>query len=129
MKLLCHYTLIEDCDGVDGIEFDYSKLIKFLLKLFKLEQIARREGNVSISITLDGADLSQNIQHVTCGVKSCDPRAVNPITGIPIGLEGIQSCEFCFAFKMLLAKDTKALYQSHFKSFFFHGHENFTKKN
>ena len=129
MKLLCPYKFIEDCDGVDGIEFDYSKLLNFLLNLFKLEQIARREGNVSISITLDGADLSQNIQHVMCGVKNCDPHAVNPITGIPIGLEGIQSREFCFAFKMLLAKDTKALYQSHFKSFFFMGTRTSQKKN
>ena len=118
MKILCPYKLIENRDGIDGIEFEYSKLLKFLLKLFKLEQIARREGNVSISITLDGADLSRNIQHVTCGVKFCDPRAVNPLTGIPIGLEGVQSREFCFAFKILLAKDTKALYQSHFTSFF-----------
>ena len=43
---------------------------------------------------------------------------MNPITGIPIGCEGVQSREYCFPFKVLLAKDTKVLYQTHFKSFF-----------
>ena len=112
------YKLTRDLEGVDGVEFDEEELLSFLLVMFKLDGIAREEGNVGISLTIDGADLSRNIQHVTCGVKISDPRAVNPATGIPIGLEGIQSREFCFPFKVLLAKDTKALYQTHFKDFF-----------
>ena len=118
MKILCPYKLIENCNGIDSIEFEYSKLLKFLLKLFKLEQIARREGNVSISITLDGADLSRNIQHVTCGVKICDPRAVNPLTGILIGLEGVQSRELCFAFKNPFGKGYKSTIPESFQIIF-----------
>ena len=95
----------------------FHKPTKFLLKLFKLEQITKREGNVSISITLDDTYLSQNITYVTCSVKVCEPFPVNALTGIPIGLEWIQSREFCLAFKIILEKDTKTLYQSHFKSF------------
>ena len=117
MDKIVPYIMIENDDGVDGIQFDYAKLLTFLLKMFKLDIIAVREGGVQIAITLDGEDLSWNIQHVTCGVKICDPRAVNPITGIPIGCEGVQSREYCFPFKVLLAKDTKVLYQTHFKSF------------
>ena len=117
MKVSCPYKVIDNRDGIDGIEFDYSVLLTFLLKMFKLDKIARQEGKVSIAITLDGANLSRNIQHVTCGVKILDPRAVNPLTGIPIGLEGVQSRDFCFPFNILLAKDTKALYQTHFQTF------------
>ena len=47
-----------------------------------------------------------------------DPRAINPMTGIPIGLEGVQSRDFCFPVKILLTKDSKALYKSHFSDFF-----------
>ena len=86
--------------------------------MFKLDGIAREEGNVKIASTIDGADLSQNLQRVTCGVKIVDPQAINPITGILIGLEGVQSRDFCFPVKILLTKDTKALYQSHFSDFF-----------
>ena len=118
MDKICPYYMIDNRDGVDGIEFDYSLLLKYILKLFKLDRIAKKYGKVSIGITLDGADLSRNIQHVTCGIKILDPRAINPLTGIPIGLEGVQSRDYCFPFKILLAKDTKALYQTHFKPFF-----------
>ena len=72
---------------------------------------------MKLAITLDGADLSWNVQHVTCGIKIVDPHAVNPLTGIPIGLEGVQSREFCFPCKILLTKDTKALYQTHVSDF------------
>ena len=117
MDKLCPYVSINE-DGIDGVQFHYSKLLDFLLKIFHLDRIAREEGNVKIAITLDGADLSRNIQHVTCGIKIVDPRAVNPMTGIPIGLEGVQSRDLCFPCKILLTKDTKALYQSHFADFF-----------
>ena len=73
MDKIVPYIMIENDDGVDGIQFDYAKFLMFLLEMFKLDIIAVREGGVQIAITLDGADLSWNIQHVTCGVKICDP--------------------------------------------------------
>ena len=117
MKKICPYVVI-DADGIDGIKFNYDKLLDFILKIFKLDQIATEKGLVKMAITLDGADLSRNIQHVTCGIKIVDPRAVNPLTGIPIGLEGVQSRDYCFPFKILLTKDSKTLYQTHLKDFF-----------
>ena len=118
MKFEVPYTLIDDGDGVDGVHFDYTKLLIFLFKMFKLYGIAVTEGRVKISVTVDGADLSRNTQHVTAGIKILDPRAINPLTGIPLGFEGVQSQEFCFPVKILLAKDTKCLYKTHFTDFF-----------
>ena len=117
MSKNCPYVMIDE-DGIDGIKFLYIKYLNYILKLFKLNRIACVEGNIKIAITLDGADLSRNIQHVTAGIKIVDPRAVNPVTGIPIGLEGVQSREFCFPMKILLTKDTKTLYRTHFNDFF-----------
>ena len=86
--------------------------------MFKLHRIAVTEGKVKISVTVDGADLSQNTQHVTAVIKILDPRTTNPLTGIPLGFEGVQGREFCFPVKILLAKDTKCLYKTHFTDFF-----------
>ncbi len=93
------------------------------MKLFRLDDIARdpNQPPVEFSITLDGADLSRNISHVTAGIKINDPRAVDPISGIPIGMEDstkVQSRELCFPLKVLIAKDTKSLYHKYFADFF-----------
>jgi hypothetical protein len=53
-------------------------------------------GGVCFAITLDGAELSRNVGHVTAGVKMIDPRAIDPRTKLPIGVLGgakIQSRE------------------------------------
>jgi hypothetical protein len=58
---------VVDVDKIDGFKFDYEPLLLYLLKLFKLEDAARdmNQPPVQISITLDGADLSRNVTHVT----------------------------------------------------------------
>ena len=117
MSKMCPYIIINE-NGIDGIQFDYDKMLDFIVNMFKLDRIKSTTGGVRIAITLDGADLSRTVQHVTCGIKIVDSRAVNPITGIPIGLEGVQSRENCFACKILLTKDSKMLYCTHFSDFF-----------
>lgn len=117
-------VVAEDGDnGIDGIQFDFGKLLYFLLKLYKLDGAHRdlTQPPVEFSITLDGADLSRNISHVTAGIKINDPRAKDPVSGIPIGCDDsrkIQSRELCWPFKIIIAKDTKTLYANHFSDFF-----------
>jgi hypothetical protein len=97
----------------DGFEFDFLKKILFILKLYKLDEIAMddTQAPVNIAIMLDGADLSRNYTHVTYGIKIVDPRArIDPRTGLPIvvdGLTAIQSRHQCHAFKFVLAKDSQ----------------------
>jgi hypothetical protein len=107
----------------DGFEFNFLKKILLILKLYKLDKIAMddTQAPVNIGITLDGADLSHNYMHVTCGIKIVDPRAIDLQTGLPIGVDrstAIQSRHHCHAFKFVLAKDSQQLYDDHFKSFF-----------
>ena len=82
---------LEPAAGIDGIFFDYPKLLGYLLKLYKLDVVASdpTQPAVEFSITFDGADLSRNILHVTAGVKINDPRAIDPLSGIPTGMEDL----------------------------------------
>jgi hypothetical protein len=94
-----------------------------LFELFQLDHIARDPSQppFQLACTLDGADISKFVSHVTAGIKILDPRAIDPISHLPIGLEGskkVQSRDLCFPFKVLLIRDTKTLYQEHFKDFF-----------
>ena len=89
MMTKCPYTVLNKDDGIDGFVFDFATLTDFILKMFKLDKIARMKGGVLIAIILDVAYLSRNIQHVTAGIKIEDPRAVNILTGIVIFLEGV----------------------------------------
>jgi hypothetical protein len=73
-----------------GVADDYSKLLIFLLEMFKLDGIAKdsTQAPVQIACTLDGADISRNVSHVTAGIKILDPRAIDPISHLPIGMDG-----------------------------------------
>jgi hypothetical protein len=105
-------------NGIDGIAFDFGKLLDFWLKLYKLDDA---HGDlmhplVEFSTTLDGADLLRNILHVTAGININDP-----ISGFPIGykdLRKIQSRKLCWPFKIIIAKDSKTLCANHFSDFF-----------
>jgi hypothetical protein len=109
--------------GIDGIYFDYEKLLLFLLKLYRLDKVELDPDQpvVEFSFTLDGADLSRNISDVTTGIKINDPCAIDPISGIPIGMEDsrkVQNRELCYACKILIAKDSKTLYDSYYSDLF-----------
>jgi hypothetical protein len=113
----------ENDNGIDGVQFDYGKLLAYILRLYGLHDVARdpNQPPVEFSITLDGADLSRNISHVTAGIKMNDRRAIDPLSGIPIGFQDsmkLQSRELCYPVKILIAKDTKLLYKDYFTDFF-----------
>jgi hypothetical protein len=112
------YSIIPN---IDGVEFDYEKLLIFCLKMFNLYDIAKEEGNVMLAITLDQADISSNICHIRAGVKFIDRRGIDPISGLPIGAtDGItpQSRNVCIPFKMVMLRDSKEVYEDHFRDFF-----------
>lgn len=112
---------IEKVDSELGemYQFHFEKMLWFLLKTFKLHDIAQRE-RVEISITLDGAELTKDLCHLSFGIKITDGCAINPRDGLPLAYseDGIfgnifnnQSRNFCFLMKMLLGKDGKITYQ------------------
>jgi hypothetical protein len=95
----------------------------FLLKLYQLDKVALDPDQPSIefSITLDGPDLLCNILHVTAQFKLIYPHAINPISGIPIGMKDsrkVQRSELCYPCKTLIAKDSKTLYDKYYSDLF-----------
>ena len=83
--------------------------------MFSLDTVAR-ESSVELAFTLDGAVLTKNLSHVTAGIKIVDTRAIDPITKLHI--DKFQSRDLCFPFKIILASDNSALYDTEFKDFF-----------
>jgi hypothetical protein len=64
-------------------QYDYELYIRFLLKCFKLHDVAQRES-VEFCITLDDAELCKGLSHLMAGVKITDPRAIDPRDEVPI---------------------------------------------
>jgi len=98
-------------------QFHYEKLIRHILKTFRLDEIAQQES-IELSITLDGAELTKDLCHLSFGVKITDPRAMEPRVGTPLvyteeGVLGnilrVKSRNYCFIMKTLLGKDSNFL--------------------
>ena len=97
------------------VRFNYHNHMRTVLEGFDLVKHAQT-GSISppvqISGTLDGAKLTNNIGHVTCGYKITDPRAVDPLTGIPLAISGkFQSRDLCFPLLMAFMKETTRFYR------------------
>jgi hypothetical protein len=97
--------------------------LSYLLQLYGLDTVARDPNQlpVEFSITLGGADISRNLSHVTAGIKINDCGAIDPISGISISFQDsmkLKSRELCYPVKILIAKDTKALYKDYVADFF-----------
>jgi hypothetical protein len=60
------------------MQFNYSKLLAYLLHLYGLDDVARdpNQPPVEFSITLDSADLLRDISRITVGIKINDHRAI-----------------------------------------------------
>ena len=108
-----------NCQLGELFQFDYERILRFMLKVFKIHEKAQCE-TVEFSFTLDGAVLTDHLSHLTAGLKVTDLDAVDPRTSIPISREedGVfgriysnQGRNYCFVLKSLLGKDMKAAYQ------------------
>jgi hypothetical protein len=107
------------CDLGEMYQYDYEKMVRYIIKVFSLHEIAQNES-IELCITLDGAELTNDLCHLSFGVKVTDGRAINPRDGTPLAYtqEGVfgkifnvQSRNFCFIMKTLLGKDSKTAYQ------------------
>jgi flagellar biosynthesis regulator FlbT len=108
-------------------QFHYEKMLRYVLKTFQLDEIAQRD-RVELCITLDGAELTKDLCHLTFGIKVTDARVIDPRDGSPLsyqedGVFGnlfrVQSRNYCFIMKTLLGKDSKAAYREFSDVFLF----------
>jgi hypothetical protein len=98
--------------NLDCFTLKISKMLIFLLEIFQLADIVSDpfQPAVQLACTLDGADISKFVIHVTAGIKKLDPRTIDPNSHLLIGLLGskkVQLSDLCFPLRMLLTQDTK----------------------
>ncbi len=110
-------------DGSEVFQFAYEQKLRFLLKTFGLDEIARHDS-VELCVTMDGAVLTSALSHLTAGVKITDHRAVDPRTGLPLcsRLNNVthhdsQSRNNCFVMKSMIGRDCRDSYE-HFRDMF-----------
>jgi hypothetical protein len=61
----------------EGYGFDTKRLVRFIIKKFGLEEIAKTQA-IEMKITYDGAQLTKNNRHIALGFQPVDPRCTNP---------------------------------------------------
>ncbi|CAB9505987.1 hypothetical protein SEMRO_250_G098940.1 [Seminavis robusta] len=103
------------------LRFDFEIYLRMILAGFGLDHHAET-GSLSepvlLAHTLDGAQLTAHLGHVTAGVKIIDPRAVDPITGRNLFLDHLyQSRDLCFPCQITFGRDCKDLYTDCFHQF------------
>ncbi len=80
-------------------QFDYELMVHFILHAFLLHEIAQQES-IKMCITLDGAELTKDLCHLTFGVKMTDPRAIDPRDGSNCDMQRVVFLEIFFRFKV-----------------------------
>jgi hypothetical protein len=102
-------------------EFDVEELVVYAIKAFGLEQVAKQRA-VRISVSIDGAQLSKRLTHVTIGFKIADIAARCPYTGRALFMDTdpalLQSRNLCIPVKIAMCKETKQIYKDEFEGIF-----------
>jgi hypothetical protein len=106
----------------NSVKFDLRRAVPWLLKQFKLWSHVQRGELVTTAATVDGGELAWQLTQVSAGVKICDERAINPLTGQRLfgesGYDKVQSRYVCFPLYVHIAKDNSEFYSNHLASFF-----------
>jgi hypothetical protein len=106
----------------NSIKFDLRRAVLWLLDKFGLWQYVERGELVTTAATVDGGELAWQLTQVSAGIKICDERACNPLTGQRLfgdsGYERVQSRYVCFPLHVHIAKDNKEFYSNHLDRFF-----------
>jgi len=107
------------------VEAEAAKLIPTVSSLI-MQSFYNLSQSMELAFTLDSADLMKSLGHVTAGIKLINHHTHDPITGAPLFLhdlggnllDGLQSQDACFPFKLIMVKDTAQLYNTAFQDFF-----------
>ena len=100
-------------------KFDFDILLRLIIEGYGMVDVAKagsRERPMLIAPTLDGAKLTNELGHVTGGIKIVDPRCINPLTGTPI--VNFQSRDLCYVFQLTFGKDCTGVYDVCYDEFF-----------
>ncbi len=71
---------------------------------------------------MDRGELAWKLTQISAGIKICDPRAIDPLTGRLLfgesGDENLQSPSLCFPLHVHIAKDNTEFYTTQLAGFF-----------
>jgi len=106
----------------NSVKFNLQCAVPWLLKKIGLWNYVREQELVTAAATVDGGELAWQLTQVSAGLKICDSRAVNPLTGLCLfgesGYDRVQSRYMCFPLHVHIAKDNKEFYATHLREFF-----------
>jgi len=106
----------------NSVKFDLTHAVPWLLKQFRSWEYVERGELVTVAATVDGGELAWQLTQVSAGIKICDERAIDPLTGQRLfgdsGHERVQSRYVCFPLHVHIAKDNKQFYSEHLEEFF-----------
>jgi hypothetical protein len=106
----------------NAVVFDIERAVPWLLEKFGLWEYVTSGEMVTVAATVDGGELAWQLTQVSAGIKICDERAVDPLTGKHLfgdsGYDNVQSRYVCFPLHVHIAKDNKEFYANHLSSFF-----------
>jgi hypothetical protein len=106
----------------NSVKFKLDRAVPWLLEKFGLWDYVERGEVVTAAATVDGGELAWQLTQVSAGVKICDGRAINPLTGQRLfgrsGYDRVQSRYVCFPLHVHIAKDNKEFYATHLQQFF-----------
>jgi hypothetical protein len=125
-RIKCKKGTIKGTKGGEFYEFNVDDLLVYAIKAFGLEEVAKHRA-VRISVSIDGAQLSKRLTHVTCGFKVADIAARCPFTGRSLFMDAdqalLQSRNLCIPVKIGMCKETKEIYRNEFENIFVRFHE------
>ena len=85
---------------------DYGQALYNIFEIYELQEIAKYES-IELAVTVDGADLTKYLSHVTAGIKIVSKNG-----------KFDKSHTHCFPFMTILCRDSKVSYEQYIDSFF-----------
>jgi len=106
----------------NSVKFNIPVAVKWLMEKHGLWDYVLDGDTVTMAATVDGGALAWKLSHVSAGIKFCDERTINPLSGRLLfgstGFDKVQSRNVCFPMYVIIAKDNKELYTTELTSFF-----------
>jgi hypothetical protein len=106
--------------GGEFVEFDVERLLVEVFRSAQLTKVAKTR-HIRIAVSIDGAQLTKGLTHVTMGFKINDIAAVCPFTKRAVFMNHdeqiLQSRNLAIPVKIVLERETKNIYESFAKIF------------
>ena len=106
----------------NSVKFNIPVAVKWLMEKHGLWNYVLSGDTVTMAATVDGGALAWKLSHVSAGIKFCDERTTDPLSGRLLfgdsGFEKIQSRNVCYPLHVHIAKDNREFYATELTPFY-----------